>query len=169
MLDFWINTTKSTRTMLTQHQHMGAAEHPDMPSLANIPGASPQWTQMINERENSQRETIKNAFLNMSDADLMASKLIPPGASPAQARALLRDNMDVLVDEMQKMTRGKTLPTYEVDWYKVMKVFVPPDELIARHPGFGTAFGQVRNGTVSPALTRQVRVIVWMVCTRDHL
>lgn len=70
---------------------------------------------------------------------------------------MIRDNLDMLVDEMHNVTLGGRLPTQETTWYKSMKVFIPPDEILSRHPGFDTAFSKVKaTGTVPPALARKV-------------
>lgn len=143
--------------MLAGHENIQPFERPDMPSMTNLPGANPAWQQTMNQNVATHKEEIRKAFLNLSDADLAKSNLVSPRTPPSRARAMIRDNLDMLVDEMHNVTLGGRLPTQETTWYKSMKVFIPPDEILSRHPGFDTAFSKVKaTGTVPPALARKV-------------
>ena len=76
--------------------------------------------------------------------DLTRSGLLPPGTSVRTGRAIIEQNIEMIVDQMQKMVMGGKVPTLEMDWYKALKVYVPPKELRARHPGFDAAWKQVK-------------------------
>ncbi|OJT04049.1 hypothetical protein TRAPUB_5285 [Trametes pubescens] len=54
--------------------------------------------------------------------------------------------MEMLVNMMQQMVSMGKVPTNEQDWYKLTKVFLPPAELRARHPGFQQAWSMMTQG-----------------------
>ncbi|KAI0719795.1 hypothetical protein C8T65DRAFT_603249 [Cerioporus squamosus] len=145
ILDYWSRAPKTARKMLKNHESISMWDRAGMAGPQSIPGVSAEFKRTIDDRMAAQREQIRSSILSMSDADLAKSKLLPPGTSVRAGRATIEQNIDLLVDEMQKMIMpGAKTQTREAAWYKMLKVYVPPKELLARHPSFEVAWKQVK-------------------------
>ncbi|TFK84364.1 hypothetical protein K466DRAFT_527460 [Polyporus arcularius HHB13444] len=145
IIDYWSKAPKTVRKMLANHESMSLWDRSGMAGPQSIPGVSAEFQRTIDDRVAAQREQIRNSILTMSDADLAKSKLLPAGTSVRSGRAMIEQNIDLLVDEMQKLIMpGAKTQTREATWYKMLKVFVPPKELLARHPSFEVAWKQVK-------------------------
>lgn len=136
MLAFWMKTVKSTRTMLAAYNHTGLMDRPDPCEVMSLPGINPQMRETLEAGRKAKRESIRKMLLGMSDADLVGRGLMPPGAPPAAARAYLEQNVDDIVESMERMIAGNRVPAYEEDWFRHTKVFFPPEELFESHPAF---------------------------------
>ncbi|KAI0719797.1 hypothetical protein C8T65DRAFT_826784 [Cerioporus squamosus] len=153
-LDYWLSASakKSTRVMLAGH---GIPQRSRTPP----PTFRPQAVDLQRSREENmaaEREEIKEHLLNMSHAQLIEAGYVSPTSSLAGARAELRKNMDEIVEALQETMNGDPL-TFEVEWYREAKVFIPPEELRSPHPGFATAWKQVKDkGKIVQSTLRKV-------------
>ncbi|RDX52492.1 hypothetical protein OH76DRAFT_1480607 [Lentinus brumalis] len=146
-LEYWLTASKSTQKILAEHEIPLPRSRRE--PLANFrPGEQPELKQRLEEKLANERQIIRDTLLNMSHEKLLASLvdsgLVSPYVSPAAARAALHDNIDALIDKYQEPLFGGPR-TVEMEWYRLMKVFVLPEVLRSRHPDLDTLWKQVRS------------------------
>lgn len=125
-LEYWLTTKKSTKTMLSMHQHQSAeALHTDI-GLIGLKTGNAELQRKIEEASAKQRREMAESIRAMPVDMLMSLKFVPRGASLSQARALLEQNIDSLVDQMQASHVKGRVTGYEELWYEQTQVFLPP-------------------------------------------
>ena len=160
VLNFWTATVKSTHSMLALYNHTGLMDRPDPSEVMSLPGINPQFRQTLEAGRIAKRESIRKMILSMSDADMIRRGLLPPGAPAAAARAYLEQNVDDMVDSMERMIAGNRVPAFEEDWFRHTKVFFPPQELLKSHPAFVQGRKEVKEAAgMTQAAEDKVRVV----------
>ncbi|KAI0366579.1 hypothetical protein BV20DRAFT_971757 [Pilatotrama ljubarskyi] len=157
-LQYWLATEKSTHTMLANHVHRNPEARRRKPDVVLERTRNLQLQWMRDESEAENRRELEAALRSMTDEKLATMPFVPPGASPAQARAFVEKHMELLLDAMQDMNQDGRVAGFEELWYEQTKVFLPPEELRSRHPGFDAAWTQVkrRSGQVDVYALRNV-------------
>ncbi|KAI0657611.1 hypothetical protein C8Q70DRAFT_1055762 [Cubamyces menziesii] len=157
-LDFWLTARKSTSRMLEGHEHMSPSDLPEAQMMSMLPGGNATLKKTLEEKEAEERAKIRQTLQEMSPESLAEWPLFTKDDSPEKMRAFVNDNMDKLIDMIYKEGKGGKLPLYEEAFYKGAKVFLPPKELMKRHPGFETAWKQIKSHTgMSQPVLRKVR------------
>ena len=159
-LDLWIKSPKSTKRMLDGHEHTSARNNPIMPSLGVIPGANADFQKTYQDRIKEEQENIRRLLLSASEEELREMKLVPQGLKGPEARAYLEANLDDYVETFQMAMSGGRLPSLEEAWYLKTKTFLPARELRKRHPGFDTAWKDLKERReIAPGTARKVRLV----------
>ncbi|KAI0357691.1 hypothetical protein OH77DRAFT_1435494 [Trametes cingulata] len=159
-LQYWLAAEKSAQKMLANHTH----QNPDSPRqqrdvvLERTRNVHLQWLRDDSAAE--RRKDFKDQVKRMTDETLVQMPFVPSGSPPAQARAFLDKHMDVVLDVLEKWDNncGRRIVGFEEQWYERTKVFLPPQELRSRHPGFEAAWKQVksRSGNMDTSTLRKV-------------
>jgi hypothetical protein len=134
-LDFWSTTQQSTTRMLRDHVECTAS---DGSELLKDPLASSAHKEGFRIGLQAQRQNMYNLVDNLSDEGMVRGGFVRPGQSLEQARQEVARNRDSIVDSMLENQKNGSWPgrKREEEWYKITKVFIPPPDLRARHPGF---------------------------------
>lgn len=112
--------------MLSMHQHQNAeALSADM-GIIGLKTGNAELQQKIDAASAKQRREMAESIRAMPVDMLMSFKWVPRGASLSQARALLEQNIDSLVDKMQAEYAKGRVTGYEELWYEQTQVFLPP-------------------------------------------
>lgn len=161
-LDYWLNlpNTKTATGMLRAHE-------PASPSSVNMnilnnPDISPEFRDMLQSGIDGKRQQMGAMLDTLDDAQIAQMGFVEPGAGPAQARALLAEQREAIIDflidsEVDGNVAAKT--DKEQEWYQIMKTFVPPVELWSRHPGY-ERFRRFRQVKGKGALSKETRKAV---------
>ena len=145
--------------MLEGHEHMSPSDLPEAQMMSMLPGGNAALKKTLEEKEAEERAKIRKTLQEMSPESLAEWPLFTKDDSPEKMRAFVNDNMDKLIDMIYKEGKGGKLPLYEEAFYKGAKVFLPPKELMKRHPGFETAWKQIKSHTgMSQPVLRKVSV-----------
>lgn len=145
ILNYWLTTKKSTKTMLASHQHQNAEASQQAMELIALQTGNQALQRKIEESKAEQRREMEESLRSMTDDMIMDFPFVPPGASPSQARALLEKNMDSLVDTLaESYTKGR-ITGYEEIWYERTKVFLPPWPFRPFHNGFVDGWEQIKH------------------------
>ncbi|KAI0366582.1 hypothetical protein BV20DRAFT_971762 [Pilatotrama ljubarskyi] len=158
-LDFWLSAKKTTARMLETHESISPADESDgVAALSRaMPGGNKDFQRTIKEREANNRAQIENVLRSLTDEQLAEWEAFPEGMPIKERRKFVKENMKTLVDQMYKAGKGGKVPLYEEAWYKGTKVFLPPKELLSRHPSFEVAWKQIRAKTgMAPAIYRKI-------------
>ncbi len=149
--------------MLDDHQHMSPTDRADMTQFSMMPGANPDFKKQYQEKVEAERDAFRQFLLNADVEDLMKWGFLEEGEDPTPVRAHIREHLEVFVDAMQKGFKNGKARADEEFWYKEFKVFLPPDELRKRHPGFDQAWEELtKTGEIEPATDEKVRS-VWII------
>lgn len=144
-LNYWLTIKKSTKTMLASHQHQNAEASQQAMELVALQTGNQALQRKIEETKAEQRREMEESLRAMTDDMIMDFPFVPPGASPGQARALLEQNIDSLVDTLQESYTKGRITGYEEIWYERTKVFLPPWAFRPFHDGFVDAWEQIKN------------------------
>ncbi|KAI0719792.1 hypothetical protein C8T65DRAFT_725210 [Cerioporus squamosus] len=147
-LDFWVQTTKSTKRMLSHHESVSEMDDPETAAMSRLPGTNPEFKKKIESNIASERETLRQQLLNATDEDLKKGGFTSEGQDPDYVREYIREHIDEFVDTFYKSYRGGKVPLFEENWYRIFKVFLPPEELQERHAGFVAAWKQIMDGKI---------------------
>ncbi|KAI0366581.1 hypothetical protein BV20DRAFT_1124210 [Pilatotrama ljubarskyi] len=100
-LDYWLTTQKSTRKMLAAHVHQNpdALRREQERMVAQTGSAALQ--RLMDDSVRVQRRELAAELRSMTDEMIMQMPFVPQGASAAEARRLLEENMEDLVDKLQ--------------------------------------------------------------------
>ncbi len=162
-LDYWLSAKKSTRVVLADHGIPKRSREPP-------PTFRPQALELQRSRQEdmaAERADIREYLLKMSHAQLVEAGYVSPTSSSTEARAELNENMEDIVETLQETMNGDLI-TIEVEWYEKMKVFIPPEGLRARHPGFAAAWKQVKDkGNMTQSTMRKVSEYILIACVMD--
>ncbi|KAI0357688.1 hypothetical protein OH77DRAFT_1421780 [Trametes cingulata] len=158
-LDYWLTAKKTTARMLETHESISPADESDgLAALSRaMPGGNKDLQRAIKEKDAGVRAQIEGVLRGLTDAQLAEWEALPREMPVAERRRFVQENLATLVDEMHRAGRGGKLPLYEEAWYKGTKVFLPPKELLGRHPGFEVAWRQIRARTgMTPGIYRKI-------------
>ncbi|TFK84369.1 hypothetical protein K466DRAFT_527474 [Polyporus arcularius HHB13444] len=155
-LDFWIQTTKSTKRMLAHHETASEMDSPESAAMSRLPGTNPEFRKKVESNIASDREALRQQLLNATDEELGKGGFLNEGQDPQYVREYIRDHIDEFVDTIYKSYRGGKVPLFEENWYRLFKVFLPPAELRKRHFGFDAAWKEILDGReVNPGLQQK--------------
>ncbi|TFK84367.1 hypothetical protein K466DRAFT_625040 [Polyporus arcularius HHB13444] len=156
VLDLWVNSSKSTKKMLDTHQNMDNLDGAGIPRDTFLSSASPEFRKALEAGRAAKRQGIKEDWLNMSDAALLEFGKVGGLATVSEARNKVLEDIESIVDQVEKLSLGGNTHTYEANWYNILKVFLPPPELRGRHPEFSVAWDQVQdNGRITQSVKRK--------------
>jgi len=144
-LDYWLKTApkKTVKGILEHHECKSPLDIHD--SVLGMTGVSAAYKERVQSSRSRTEQQVAAVVDSMSDADLQAQGICPPGVPISEARKLIKEFM---VDEFlnQNGVHGGRTPHIfekEMDWYKEMNCFYPPRELEKRHPGLAALKKQV--------------------------
>lgn len=84
----------------------------------------------------TQRAFFSALLKKTPDEDLIGAPFLPPGMMLEDVRKFVNKHHDVIVDLMfDRQEKAKNI-SLEGTWYKTARGFLPPQELLDRHPGF---------------------------------
>ena len=136
-LDYWLKTSpkKTLKGILEHHECKTSLDLQD--SVLGMAGVSAAFKERVQSSRSRTEQQVATVVDAMSDADLQAYGICPPGLSMSEARKFVKKFM---VDEFLEQqglggSRGPHIFDKEMDWYKEMNCFYPPRELEKRHPG----------------------------------
>ncbi|KAI0737514.1 hypothetical protein C8Q80DRAFT_1115040 [Daedaleopsis nitida] len=146
-LAFWLSASRSTRATLAHH---------NVTECRGLPPAGHQ--SFLNDAVNASRASLKADLLSMTGAELVQVGLAPAGTPAKAARAMVRKDIDQLVEELVEVgMQPEDHHVQERAFYVVTKVFLPPEELRHRHPYFEVAWGQVcDHGEMRPSVMKKI-------------
>ncbi|KAI0649816.1 hypothetical protein C8Q79DRAFT_997836 [Trametes meyenii] len=156
-LDFWIEMKKSTTRTLEGHEHMSPGDLPDIQAMSMLPGGNTDIKKKFDEKMANERAQIEHVLRGLTSEELSKLPFFPEGTPVKDRKTYLQANMAEIVDTALKVGAAGKLPSYEEAWYQGAKVFLPPHELLDRHPNFKAMWKQIRTLTKTPpALQRKV-------------
>ena len=104
-----------------------------------------------------ERESTREFLYSSKDEDLVIMGVLPKSVPPARRRKYLLENIESVIDEYQKLYPLGEIRPLEDLWYRELKVLLPPEELLDRHPNFEDAWMTLLCGDkIHPALLRKV-------------
>ena len=137
-LDYWVKATpkKTVKGILEHHECKDPLDFHN--SVLNMPGVSSAFKERAQAARSRTDQQVAAVVDSMSDADLQAHGICPPGVPMSEARKIIKKFMaDEFLNEqgMGGGSKGPSIFDKEKDWYKEMNCFYPPRELENRHPG----------------------------------
>lgn len=143
---YWLtDKSKTTAGFLKNHKHMNDADRLEHMQSMNFGG-------LVNPLQ-GEREAAGRSLDRLSDRELrgMAASFGMAGSSAAEVKAFVKLNREKIITKMIMAQYDKNPQwglEHEAEWYKGVKVFMPPVKLWHKHPGFET-FRQISNLKVS--------------------
>ena len=136
-LDYWLKAApkKTVKGILKHHEYKSPSELYD--DVAGMSGLTPGFKQLAQDAHSRVEQQVGAIMDTMSDADLQAKGICPPGLPMSEAREFIKKFMveEFLGDQGMGGRKGTDVLEKEIDWYKEMNCFYPPKELEKRHPG----------------------------------
>ena len=136
-LDYWLKAApkKTVKGILEHHECKSPLDIQN--TAVGMSGVSAAFKERVQSSRSRTEQQVAAVVDSLSDADLQAKGICPPGVPMSEARKFIKKFM---VDEFlnQQGTdggRGSDIFEKEMDWYKEMNCFYPPRELEKRHPG----------------------------------
>lgn len=107
--------------------------------MLDSPGVAPEFREMFRSGLDQKRKQIAAMIDNLGDAQLAQMGFLEPGATPAQARALLAEQREEIIEDLISAEVDGNVAAKvdrEQEWYQITKTFMPPEGLWSRHPGY---------------------------------
>ena len=166
-LDYWLKAAskKTLKGTLKHHECKSPLDLHD--SLLGTPGVSAAYKERVQASRSRTEQQVAAVVDGLSDADLQAQGICPPGVPMSEARKFIKQFM---VDEFLNQqgdggNRGPNVFEKEMDWYKEMNCFYPPKELEQRHPGLVALKKQVMEQEARGEHPNPDKEIVYVVRT----
>ncbi|KAJ6617025.1 hypothetical protein B0H10DRAFT_1914787 [Mycena sp. CBHHK59/15] len=136
VIDFWTSvserfTAEGALQVHTPTSPAGVLE------VVKMPNISPEFRAITEANIASKRQEVIEMINGMTSAQLARMGLAPPGpnASAEQKRHFAKRREDVVASMMESVMNNVGNMNFERMWYEEVKIFMPPPELWARHPG----------------------------------
>lgn len=152
-LDYWINLNKSVSRALEMHEFSNPIDYTDALMSASSGIINGIHCDIIGGRKENQHAVFSAILKTMPDRELMNAPFVPQGMNVTEARRFVDERHDDIVNSMVRSFDKVVINCLEQKWYKETKVFLPPPELMERHPNFD-AYTQLHHAEELPDDTR---------------
>lgn len=145
-LDYWLTTPKSTKRTISLHEHKHPEDSNRELERDALRTSNSELKRKILETRADERRQLKASLRAMTGETIISQGLpfVPRGASPRQARALLEENIESVLDVLQRSYKNGRITGYEESWYGRVKVLLPPQGYMGYHVGFKAAWDQLK-------------------------
>lgn len=110
------------------------------------PSIDPALKARIRANITEKKRGFSRMLTTCSIEQLKESGLVPPDSSAKQAKRLINEKHDQLVDAMYNlMAEGDRVAPWEEQWFRKALFYLPPKEFRRRHPGMNEA---TQNGSL---------------------
>ncbi|KDQ56564.1 hypothetical protein JAAARDRAFT_179150 [Jaapia argillacea MUCL 33604] len=146
VLDYWKDLVNRKTVKKTLENHSPPINADPMSMINRTPGISMDY-----------RANIAALLDNMTDSDIRQLGLVPAHRPISEARKMLSQNREKMIDMMLKESIGGTPQGgFEQEWYTLTKCFLPPPEFWTRHPGFDLYRRMKTTGSI-PDINEHIR------------
>jgi len=135
-LDYWSTMELSTPQILLEH--VPSTSGADRSCVIENDEVSPGYILASQERAAANRQGVYDLLDSFTDDHLQCFGYVGPGQTLEEARLQMILKRESIVDRLVENTAYGSWPSRldEEAWYRKTKVFLPPQELFGRHPGF---------------------------------
>lgn len=99
------------------------------------PGLKAKLKSVIAEKRKDYSRILRSASIG----ELQELCILPAGISMNDAKHMIDEKHDELVDQLQNLLESDMGKSFEERWFKKMMFYLPPMELRQRHPGMQEA------------------------------